>query len=430
VTATPIDHGASLTWGAVAGASSYRVYRTDGVFGCDFGKTLVGETAATGWVDAGLKNGREAHYVVIPVGPAEPCFGPASSCTTVTPAPGFNLAIAPVPAGLAFLTGDGDAFLDNCEQLQVDLEVSNVGTGVQTGVRIVGVEAVDHPEIAVLTPLPAIVDGEMTDCEVSQGSVLLQAAGLAPDDPVALRIEVTSDQLTPDTRRAVVHLGLPTEGDFQHFAAKTFAFETDVEGWQVVQGTFTRTGGGGGDGTAFSLDSSAFADDACDQLRSPLISLGPTSTLALWNNYDIEPASGGSWYDRANVGIVDGAGTRTVVNPDGGRLYNADGSGTGSYSGCNDPEEGWADTMDTWGTSTWSAAALDAAALAGQPIRLDVVYGTDAAVANRGFWLDQVTVTDFDLQVEDAQGDICLEGLIFADGFESGDTSRWNSAVP
>ncbi len=431
VVATATDHGASLAWSAVEGAASYRVYRTDGVQGCDFGKTLAGETAGTDFVDAGLKNGREVHYVVIPIGPGDPCFGPASSCTTVIPATGPNLAIAPVPASLTILSGDGDAFLDNCEQLSIGVEVSNVGAGTQTDVRIVGVEAIGHPGFTVLTPLPLVVDGEMAACEVGVGAITVEAAGLSPDDPVALRVEVTSDQLAPETRSQIVRIDLPTEGDFQHFAARTFSYETDLEGWGVVQGTFDRTGGGGGDGTDFSLDSSAFLDDQCDEVRSPVLALSSTSTLTLWNNYDVEPQTSGSWYDRANVAIVEADGSRTVIAPDGGRLYNADSSGAGNYTGCNEPEEGWAGTMNAWGTSSWSAAALDALGLAGQLLRLSVVYGTDAAVAERGFWFDQVTVTEVDLRVADGQSDVCASAEpIFVDGFETGDTSRWSVSVP
>ena len=269
----------------------------------------------------------------------------------------------------------------------------------------------------------------MTACEVSPGTVTIQAGGLAINDPVAIRVDVTSDELAPQVRSQIVQIGLPTEGDFQTFATKTFSYETDLEDWDLVQGTFARTGGGGGDGTTFSVDSSAFLDAQCDQIRSPVISLSATSTLSLWNNYDIEPLSSGTWYDRANVGIVDATGARTVVDPDGGRLYNASAGGPGNYTGCNDPENGWADTMSTWGTSSWSAAALGSGGLAGQLVQIDVVYGTDGALANRGFWFDEVTVTDFDLQVADGQSDVCLLGPIFADGFESGDTSAWTSTT-
>lgn len=84
VSATAGDKIASLSWGAVANAASYNIYRTDGVFACDFGKTLAGSTAGTSFVDTGLKNGHPYSYVVIPMGAGGPsCFGPASDCDTI-----------------------------------------------------------------------------------------------------------------------------------------------------------------------------------------------------------------------------------------------------------------------------------------------------------------------------------------------------------
>jgi hypothetical protein len=84
VTASATDMGASLSWGAVSGATSYNVYRTDGEHECNFGKALVGSTAGTSFVDSGLQNGRGYYYVVTPMGAGGPsCFGPASACATV-----------------------------------------------------------------------------------------------------------------------------------------------------------------------------------------------------------------------------------------------------------------------------------------------------------------------------------------------------------
>jgi len=85
VTVTPGDKSATLTWTSVMAATEYEIFRTDGVFGCDFGKVKVGNTNGLTFTDTGLQNGREYYYVVIPKGPSDSCFGPASSCTPVTP---------------------------------------------------------------------------------------------------------------------------------------------------------------------------------------------------------------------------------------------------------------------------------------------------------------------------------------------------------
>jgi len=84
VTGTATNMGADLSWGAVAGAATYNIYRTDGERQCDRGKALVGSTAGLTFADSELMNGRNYYYVVTPMGSGGAmCFGPASSCVTV-----------------------------------------------------------------------------------------------------------------------------------------------------------------------------------------------------------------------------------------------------------------------------------------------------------------------------------------------------------
>ena len=84
VTASPDDRQVGLSWSPVAGATSYEVFRAEGIFACDFGKVRVGSTTGTSFTDSGLQNGRDYSYVVIPKRGAS-CFGPASACDTVQP---------------------------------------------------------------------------------------------------------------------------------------------------------------------------------------------------------------------------------------------------------------------------------------------------------------------------------------------------------
>ena len=106
VTATPGDRSAQLSWSAVSGASSYEVFRTDGVNGCSFGKTRLGETTSRSWSDSGLQNGRNYYYIVIPKGSADACFGPASTCKTVVPEAGGPGSCQPPASGDWVITTD------------------------------------------------------------------------------------------------------------------------------------------------------------------------------------------------------------------------------------------------------------------------------------------------------------------------------------
>ena len=103
VNATAGNQNIDLSWGAISGASSYDIFRTEGVFACDFGKVKVGSTTGTSFNDSGLQNGRDYSYVVIPKGSSAACFGNASSCTTIAPAsaPDFTVACSPSSTSIA-----------------------------------------------------------------------------------------------------------------------------------------------------------------------------------------------------------------------------------------------------------------------------------------------------------------------------------------
>jgi hypothetical protein len=429
VVATALDRGTLITWDPVAGAERYKIYRTEGVFQCDYGKEYLGETIlSTQFFDFHLKNGFEYYYIVVPVGDTSTCLGPASSCTTVTPAAGHNIACSGLDPMVTITTGDGDDFIDNGESVDVGFEVTNVGTGTLNNVRIASVTCGSHPGIDSSITYPAQIAASLADCASSTaGGFTFEGTDLAMGDTIQCTINVTADEVGAPGRTCTVTLG-PAESDLQNMASLTFDFESDDEGWQVLEGTFDRTSaGGGGDGTSFYLTSSDNLADQCDHVRSPGLLLTETSTLSLWSQFDIEAEfSPGVWYDRANVGIYDPvSGTRTTVDPDGGRLYNASGAnGSCELTG----ENGWGGTMDTWAQSTWSVTALGSEALAGQPIQLDVRYGTDPLEHGFGFHFDQVTLTNVDLQVPDAQADT-ESGIIFSDGFESGDVDAWSTYV-
>ena len=88
----PNDTSADLSWSAVPNATRYKIYRTDGEFGCNFGKAIVGTTSSLFFHDTGLKNGRQYSYVVAPFSANDACMGATSSCLNVVPAAGLSAA--------------------------------------------------------------------------------------------------------------------------------------------------------------------------------------------------------------------------------------------------------------------------------------------------------------------------------------------------
>ncbi|MCG8460845.1 MAG: hypothetical protein MI919_31560 [Holophagales bacterium] len=430
VVATPLDRGARLTWTSVTDAVAYRVYRGEGVFACDFGKEYLGETTGLEWVDSGLKNGMEYYYVVTPVGAdGSICLGPSSSCTTVTAAPGPNLSSDSGTGSFTIDTGDADQFLDSCEDATVTFDIENIGNATLTNVRVVGVTSPTHPGIDFTIGGLGVVAASLSQCSTAVGSFTMTAVDVSFGDIVELVVEFTADEIAPLTKTVTLTIG-DLESDFQTFATKTFDFETDTEGWVLESGTFDRSMAvGGASGSAWAMNSSTLLDNQCDRIRSPVFIPSATTTLVVWNNYDIEDFSG-QWWDRANVATLDGTGSRSVIEPDGGRAYDATPDAL-QYSGCNAGEPGWAGTTNgqSWSPSTWTAGALDSTTLNGQQTRLEVTYSTDGAAVERGFAFDRVILTDVDLQVADAQANCAILPL-FVDGFESGNTSRWALSTP
>ena len=98
------------------------MFRTEGVFGCDFGSQFLAEVSGTSYQEDGLLNGHNYYYNVVPMGPNAICYGPASNCATVTPVNSGDLGLAP-SISYSFNDGDGDIFVDNCEDVVVNLEV-------------------------------------------------------------------------------------------------------------------------------------------------------------------------------------------------------------------------------------------------------------------------------------------------------------------
>ncbi|MEE8522992.1 MAG: hypothetical protein V3T72_03590, partial [Thermoanaerobaculia bacterium] len=134
---------------------------------------------------------------MIAKGPADSCFGPASSCTTTAPAAGPNLDIDVSSAALAILTGDGDEFLDNCEDGTMTFNVDNTGLGSLTNVHIVGVTATSHPATTINTSFPAAVSpSTLAQGASGVGSFSFTAGGLAPNDTLTFQVDVTADQVS------------------------------------------------------------------------------------------------------------------------------------------------------------------------------------------------------------------------------------------
>ena len=99
LTVATISNGAQLSWNAVAGAANYRISKSTGMMGCDFGKILIATTNGTTYTDQAMDCAQN-NYIVQPVGSNPACLGPVSNCVTVIPpypAPSNITATASAP---------------------------------------------------------------------------------------------------------------------------------------------------------------------------------------------------------------------------------------------------------------------------------------------------------------------------------------------
>jgi hypothetical protein len=173
----------------------------------------------------------------------------------------------------------------------------------------------------------------------------------------------------------------------------------------------------------FCADENFVKDQRLITVAAADLTAAPSGRLRFWHRYGLESSwdggvleysvnAGASWYD-----ILAGDGGAIPANPD--RFLQ--GGYTGALNSSGNPlggRQAW-----TGAATTWAEVVVDLTDFAGQMVLLRWRLGCDSSVSDVGWWVDDVSV----LQGSECTGGI---GLPFADGFESGDWSRWSAFVP
>jgi len=407
LTATPGNNSVSLSWNAVPGSTQYHIFRTEGPLAtnCDFGKIKLASTSSTSFTDTQALNNFTFYYQVMPVGSNTACLGPLSNCVNATPIPCSSCAAyLSGSAKVINITGDdSDEYMDNCEAAKVQVSIQNIGTGIAQNVSVDITSP--NPFITITTQMPIYVGnipvGETANTTfeftIGQGAskATCQQSG-------TFNISV---QATGQEPAATDSFGFTYEVDlFDDNKVYSFEPETGLEGWTVTGGTWQlSTERYNPGGSTASVHSSANTNLQCDYFLSPELEATNTTQLIIPNWYDIEPQSGSTWYDRANVWIVQGA-NKTLVNPSSGKLYQTGNFYNWSYCDMG-TNPGWAGrtTGNFWGDSTFSLGSFE-----GQKFRIEIRYMTDDLTSYEGIYVDDIRVNNVKLEGCDQQSDSCV----------------------
>jgi hypothetical protein len=182
VTITGLNSKAVIEWTAVSGASKYQIFRTEGLEQCEQGKVKIAtlNSNVLTYTDENIANGREYSYIVIPIGPAESCFGPSSACTTVTPAEGPDLNLVCDNEPLAILMDPNETPSTETRTCavsglggftgSVNIGCSSSVTGVSCSTTPTTVSVSSNPTAVILSIVP-------TSAASGSGTITVTASG-------------------------------------------------------------------------------------------------------------------------------------------------------------------------------------------------------------------------------------------------------------
>jgi hypothetical protein len=388
--ATAENHAVRLDWPAAPGVTHYVVERA---FGCAGAFTAVASVPGTSYEDVSLVNGLGYGYRL------RTCPNQVSACIVATPQAGASVVLQPGSAQVVSDGGDHDGVTDDCELVTVSLNLLNDGSVPLTGVRLAAVTS-DDPAVQVASALPQNA-GSLAVGATAPASFkfYLGRSGSSAVCGETLPFHVTAS--ANEAPASVRSFDLSAERTSQA-GPLVYGFETDLSGWTVTSGSFTRVAGGAPGSTGSSLHSrSPQQNNDCNAVVSPLIRPSQGSTLTLWVNYGIEAGN----FDRAVVRAVDpstGIKTLLVPNSNSAALYDTTGN-TNLLCDNLGNLRGWSGSH-----ATWRGVFVDLSPFVGTPIQIEVRYSTDAsALGSQGFWLDLVQISNA-VQVDcDGQSDVC-----------------------
>ncbi|MEM9557302.1 MAG: choice-of-anchor B family protein [Acidobacteriota bacterium] len=413
--ATPDGDGRiALSWPASAPpGGSYSVYRAYGTCpGTGFERVADGLTG-TSLVD--LVSGQvDYSYVVTALDPTGVCESTVSTCAS---AQTTGACIAP-PAFDGVVSADSAGTSTCGVDLAWDAAAANCGGAVTYSVyKSSDPSFVPSPATRVASGLVGTSwsDGGVVDGLVASYIVRAEDTSNGAEDGNLRRLEVApAGPLADGTYRADAELGDPVlitgvaladPGAAPPIAPPGAGGDGGPrhpqDGWEI---TDAQSAAG-----ARSYFSTHLHNSCLSLMTQPLqLTAGTAPQLSFASIFEIEEG-----WDGGVVQITTDGNSWTTLPLGGGYP----GSFIQSDDACGFLQ---GDPSFTGTDSTWDVYSDDLSSFAGQEVRIRWLYSTDQAAGGPGWWVDAVEVSHVQLP-----GSCSTPGLVFRDGFESGNTAAW-----
>jgi hypothetical protein len=391
----------TVSWDAIAGADSYRVYRGDGACPGTNWQLIAGNVSGTSYVDGGVSGGATYAYAVTSFGSAQSCESAHSGCSAAT-ATGV-CTLAPDFGGLTRAASSAE------KTCGVDLawgEGSNrCGGGTPKYSLFRSTTPGFTPDAG--TRIASCVTGTgYHDATVASGTRYYYVAR-AEDDPANGAGACNDGNEDANTIELAAIPGGPP----------AVSFGDDMEGGT---GNWSASGSGAGANFTQVTDHSHSpthswhapdGDDVGDHslASAAAVAVGPGATLEFWHSYDTE-----STYDGVVLEYsLDGSAWVDILAASGDVPANPDRLASGGYDS----------TLSTsydnpiGGRRAWSGdsggfvrVAVDMADFGGRSVFLRWRLGSDNSNGAAGYWLDDVLLS---------AGTSCsADDTLFEDGFD------------
>lgn len=314
--------------------------------------------------------------------------------------------VRPVPGSLQWVqdTGDGDGLADNCELSTYSYRLHNAGNAPSGAVT------------ATVTPLdprsPVLGGGTWSGPGLEPGASVspfftVDMSGWNGPDRAGFTIRSAA---TASPGPVTVDMEIQVEQDPPFYTTHTYDFDDGAQGWSASG--FELSPVRSASGTQSFHGGDAATNWLCQSLSSPSFRLDPAggSAVSMEVYVEIEPFSGGLWWDRANVHLVEeDTGRHVLLTPQSGLAYNAQTSSSLAGQLCHvDLDNGWAGSITPTGFTT---ATFDLSAWSDRPVHLEVNYSSDGGDDREGIYVDDVVFTGAAAVAADNQADGCAAAV-------------------